>query len=99
MDSQYADRDPPVARPQGPCCRAQGRGLSRRQALLAACAARAGVGAHRPVVQGRQPHVLRRLHGDASRLIDGATPIWAACYCSGVVMLTLATETGVGKFE
>ena len=50
----------------------QGRGLSRRQALPGARTARAGFGAHRPVVQGRQPHVLRRLHGDAGRLIDGA---------------------------
>ena len=30
---------------------------------------------HRALVQGRQPHVFRRLHGDASRLIDNAIPI------------------------
>jgi len=65
-----------MARSQSQHRRAQGRGLSRRQALLGACAARAGFGTNRPVVEGRQPHVFRRLHGDASRLIDDATPIW-----------------------
>ena len=43
-------------------------GLSRRQALPGACPARAGLGARRPVVEGRQSHVFRRLHRDASRL-------------------------------
>ena len=65
MDSQYADPNPPVARPQGAHRWAQGRGLSRRQALLGARPARAGFGTNWPVVQGRQPHVLRRLHRDA----------------------------------
>src|SRR5262249_6737145 len=51
-NQKYAAPTPPVARPQGPHRRAQGRGLSRRQALLGACPARAGFGTHRPVVQG-----------------------------------------------
>ena len=64
--------DAPVARPQGADRRDQGRRLSRRQALPGARPAAAGLGTHRPVVQGRQPCVFRRLHRDAGRLIDGA---------------------------
>src|SRR5262249_26172669 len=69
---QYADRHPAVARPQGPHRRAKGHGLSRRQALLGACPARAGFRTNRPVVQGRQPHVLRRLHRHTGRLSEAA---------------------------
>src|SRR5262249_58891812 len=63
---------PPVARPQGPYRRAKDHGLSRRQALLGACPARAGFRTNRPVVEGRQPHVLRRLHRHTGRLSEAA---------------------------
>src|SRR5262249_57596070 len=69
VDPRYADAEPPVARPQGPHRRRQSRGLAGRQALSRAHAARAGLRPRRPVVEGGQPRLLRRLHRDAGQLM------------------------------
>src|SRR5262249_54643244 len=64
--------EPPVARPESPHRRRQGRGLSRWQALSRAYLAGAGVGPHRPVVEGGQLCPLRRFHRHAGGLIGAA---------------------------
>jgi hypothetical protein len=63
--TDFRDGEISVRFSQGQHRRAEGRSLSRRQTLPRARAPRAGIRTHRPVVQGRQPHVLRRFHGDA----------------------------------
>src|SRR5262249_35932427 len=68
MDQEHADAEPAVARSQGAYFRSQGRRLSRRQALLGAHAAAAGVRQDWALVQSRQSRLLRSLHRDAARL-------------------------------
>ncbi|MGJ4944705.1 tyrosinase family oxidase copper chaperone [Bradyrhizobium sp. HKCCYLS1011] len=68
MGAKHPDANAPVARPQGSDQRYQGRRLSGWQALSRAHAGRARIGPHRPVVEGRQPHVLCRLHHHRQQL-------------------------------